>query len=412
MLDSLKNRLSFLKGNILVILVSSGFWNLAGQMVMPFFSLYVLGLGGSYVDIGLISAIGSIAGIFPALIGGYLADTIGRKKIVYTMTFMMGLNELVNAFAPSYQYLFLSATIGAIFGGIRGPAFESITADSTKPDSRALAYAFLAVIPPLFGLFSPYAMGLFIDQYGPVTAIRGGYLFLFIMYLVTTFLRYRYLEETLVLGEEKQNRSIMEIARDLVSDFKYTFHSLPRQLFILLILDLVLTASWGIMDPYIIVYATESIGLSSSQWGSTATFMMLVSLLVRPFAASASDKYGRLKFIRPMQMLYPIIMYAFINSNNYVEVIIIRVIIAVIMSIDTPAWQALRVDYLPKEHRGRFNAVFSVLRPLVWSAGTIIGGSLYQQYTTKTPFHAGIICFTVGAVMTILFLKEPKTREE
>ena len=46
-----------------MVLVSSGFWHLAGQMVMPFYALYVLGLGGSYVDIGLISAVGAIVRI-------------------------------------------------------------------------------------------------------------------------------------------------------------------------------------------------------------------------------------------------------------------------------------------------------------------------------------------------------------
>jgi len=412
MLESLKNRLEFMKGNLWVIMISSGFWNLAGQMVMPFFSLYVLGLGGSYVDIGLISAIGSITRIIPALIGGYLADSIGRKKIVYTMTFLMGFNELVNAFAPSYHYLFLSAALGAIIGGIREPAFSALMADSTKPDSRALAFAILTVIPPLFGLLSPYTMGLLIDNYGIVPAIRGGYMFVFTMYLIATFLRYRYLEETLVIDENRVKKSLSEISRELIDDFKLTLRSLPRELYVFMGLDLALMASWAIMDPYIVVYATETIGLSSSEWGLTITLMTITNLIVRPISANAADRYGRLKFIRPMQILYPIVMYAFILSNNFIEVIIVRVIVAIVMSIDNPAWQALIVDYSPKEHRGRFNAIMSVFRPLIWSAGTIIGGSLIEQYTTKTPFHVSIVCLLMVAISIILFLKEPDSREE
>ena len=105
-------------------------------------------------------------------------------------------------------------------------------------------------------------------------------------------------------------------------------------------------------------------------------------------------------------------MYAFIYSNSFVEVVIVRIIIAVIMSVDTPAWQALLVDYSPKEHRGRFNAIMSVFRPLVWSAGTIIGGSLIEQYTSETPFHVGITCLLMVAISIILFLKEPDSRED
>jgi len=412
MLAYLKNRFDFLKGNLLVIVISSGFWNLAGQMVMPFFSLYVLGLGGSYMDIGVISAIGSITRIIPSLIGGYLADTIGRKKIVYSMTLLMGINELIKAFSPSVNFLFISAALGAIFGGIRGPAFESITADSTKPDSRALAYAVLSVVPPLFGIVSPYVMGLLIDQYGTVSAIRGGYLFVFFMYLVATFLRYRYLEETLVLEGDVEKKSVRESVHELFVDFKFTLRSLPKQLYVFMILDLLLNLSWSIMSPYMIVYGTETIGLSSAQWGSIITFMTVTNLFVRPIAASASDKYGRLKFIRPMLLLYPIIMYAFINSRNYMDVLIIRVLFAIIMSIDSPAFQALMVDYSPKMHRGRFSAVMGIFRPLIWSAGNIIGGGLYQQYSTESPFHVGIICLLFSATLTLIFLKEPEIREE
>lgn len=412
MLGYLKNRFDFLKGNLLVIVISSGFWNLAGQMVGPFFSLYVLGLGGTYVDIGLISAIGSITRIIPSLIGGYLADSIGRKKIVYSMTFLMGLNELINAFSPSVNFLFISAALGAVFSGIRGPAFDSITADSTKPDSRALAYAVLSVVPPFFGLMSPYVMGLLIDQFGTVSAIRGGYLFVFLMYLVATFLRYKYLEETLVLEENVEKKNIMESLRELIVDFKLTLRSLPKQLYVFMILDLLLNLSWSIMNPYMIVYGTETIGLSSSQWGSIITFMTITNLIVRPFAASASDKYGRLKFIRPMLLLYPITMFAFINSKNYMDVLIIRVAFAIFMSIDSPAFQALIVDYSPKMHRGRFNALMGIFRPLIWSVGNIVGGGLYQQYSTESPFHVGIVCLFISAILTLLFLKEPEFREE
>jgi hypothetical protein len=56
------------KGNLGVMILSSGIWMLAGQLVYPFRSLYILHLGGSYFHIGLISAIGAITGIVRACI--------------------------------------------------------------------------------------------------------------------------------------------------------------------------------------------------------------------------------------------------------------------------------------------------------------------------------------------------------
>ena len=150
------SRWAILRGNIGVMLLSSGLWNLAGAMTWPFWALYVLELGGSHLDIGLISALGAVTRIVPTLLGGYIADKIGRKKILYSMSFLVAVNELFIAYAPSYKFLYITAFLEALFHGFRNPAFMSIIADSTTPDNRALTFSLWQVVPPLFGIISPY----------------------------------------------------------------------------------------------------------------------------------------------------------------------------------------------------------------------------------------------------------------
>ena len=70
------------------------------------------------------------------------------------------------------------------------------------------------------------------------------------------------------------------------------------------------------------------------------------------------------------------------------------------------------MDYAPKAHRGRFNAVLNVMRPLLWSGGAILGGYLYQVYSSRATFMVGIGALTVGAVASLLFLREPEEREK
>lgn len=114
MSDRSEKRWAFLRGNIGVMILTSRIWTLAGSMVGPFFSLYVLELGGNYVDIGLISAIGAVANIVPTLLGGYLADSVGRKKMVYTMSFLLSFNHLLYAFAPRYEFLLIAVASNSI----------------------------------------------------------------------------------------------------------------------------------------------------------------------------------------------------------------------------------------------------------------------------------------------------------
>ena len=393
-----------------MMLLSAGVWNLAGQMTMPFYSLYVLGLGGDYVDIGIISAINAVVRVIPTFLGGYLADTVGRKRIVYSMTFLLAFNELINAFAPSYQLLFLSAALGALIGGVRDPAFNSILADSTTPSVRAISYALWNIVPPLFGLFSPYAVGVLMDRYGTVVALRWAYIFVFCMGLITATLRYKFLEETMDAGGGTK-LDLRTVVREIVEDFRVTVAFLPRQLWVFFGIDLLFILGWAMIDPFTVTFAKEVVGVSSTQWGLQMMLWSLVSILVKLPAARASDLYGRLKFIKPTVLFYPVIILCLTRARSFQDVLIIRMAVAVLSSIDTPAWQALYIDYLPQEHRGRFSALRSLGWTVVWSTGGIVGGYLYQELSKETPFLLGSGLLLLGALGFLVLVREPERRE-
>jgi len=153
------------------------------------------------------------------------------------------------------------------------------------------------------------------------------------------------------------------------------------------------------------------VGVSSAQWGFQLMMWTLVNIVVRIPSARASDLYGRLKFIKPTVLLYPIMIFMFTNARSFRDVLMIRMAIAVLGSIDGPAWQALYADYAPKEHRGRFNALLSLSWTVVWSTGGIIGGYLYQKHAKGTPFMLGSRLLLLGAVAFLLAVREPESRE-
>ncbi|MGD2200561.1 MAG: MFS transporter [Candidatus Bathyarchaeota archaeon] len=411
MLDNPSGRWAILKGNIGIMLLSSGLWNLAGAMTWPFYSLYVLELGGSHVDIGFISALGAIARILPTLFGGYLADALGRKKILYTMSFILATNELIRAFAPSYTFLYVAVVVESLAGGFRGPAFMSILADSTTADNRALSYSLWQVVPPLFGLFSPYLIGLVIDSRGVLLAMRWAYIFTFAMGLIASFLRYRYIEETLTIRREV-NGDPGSAVREIIAEFKETISSLPMQLWIFLAIDFVFTFAWALSEPYFVTYANEEASLTASQWGLISMLVTVTRTIITPPAALASDRYGRLKFILPCMFLWPAGFYLFGNSRGFQAILLARLLIAVSGSIGSPAWDALFTDYAPKEHRGRFSAIADIFWSLIWGAGNIAGGAIYQGYSKSVIFEMGAALLIIGALAAWLKMSEPKEREE
>ncbi|MCD6263646.1 MFS transporter [Candidatus Bathyarchaeota archaeon] len=407
-----ESRWAFLKGNIGVMILTSGIWSLAGAMTWPFFSLYVLGLGGTYVDIGLISAVEAMVRILPTFIGGYLADSVGRKRMVYSMSFLLSLNQLLYAFAPHYRFLLLPAALNALWSGLRDPAFSAIIADSTRPENRALSYAVWNIVPPLFGLLSPYLSGLLMDRYGVVRAMRWAYLAVFATSLIASLLRYKLLEETLPSEAAGAGMSLRTAVGELLSDFRRTVRSLPRQLWVFFAVDFTFNFAGSLCGPYFVTYATEEIGLTAAQWGFISTILTLISTGVRLPAAWASDRYGRLKFMLPCMFLWPVTFFLFANAKDFSQVMAARAAMTVLDSVGVPAWQAFFVDLSPREHRGRINAIASVSWAIIGSAGSVAGGALYEGFSARAPFLVTAALQFIGAVVALLTFREPSRREE
>jgi MFS family permease len=402
---------SIIKGNLGVMLLSAGLWNIAGQMTWGFFSLYVLALGGSYFDVGIISAVGSIASILPTFFGGYLADRLGRKWMVYSMSFLIAFTELIRAFAPEYSWLIVAAILGSIFHGLRDPSFQSIIMDSTDPQNRAVGYALWTVVPSLFGVFSPYVIGVLIDQHGTQVAMRWAYLAVFAAGMLSSFIRYRYLDETLTEGNKKDVK-LRSAVNELLSDFKFTLRYLPRQLWIFLVTDMFFTLGWAICDPYYVTYATEVVHLTGAQWGLVMTSWTIINTLLRLPAARASDKYGRVVFMFPAMFMWAICFFTFIYTRSFAQVLIVRGVLAISSSVGDPAWLAMFGDYSPREHRGRFNAIRSVLWSVIWGFGNVLGGFLYQSFSKQSPFIVGAGIQFIMALVALKFIKEPEMRQE
>jgi len=415
---------SLLRGNIGIMMLTSGIWTFGGQMTWPFWSLYVLHLGGSYFHIGLLSAVGSVVGIIPALFGGYLADTIGRKRMVYSMSFILSAATLIYLAAPSWHWLIPAVVLEFAAAGLRGPAFNALIADSTVADSRAESYALTHIVPPLFGIFSPYIIGVFMDRLGVVPAQRSAFIVLFVGSLAASLLRFRLLRETLP-AEARERIKASKIFGETFSGIRETVRTMPRQLWVLTVMGVLFGFGTAVGGLFWVTYATEDvINLTNAQWGLISTSNMLVSTVVSlPFARLA-DRKGRLKLVLPSMLLTPIAIVAFVYSRSFLQVLAVGVSTTVLGSMSASASQALFTDHSPREHRGRINSLWSVIGTMqtftirgmsgsaLGATGNLLGGFLYGNISKASPLllEAGMV--TSAAALGLLFLKEPEERAE
>jgi MFS family permease len=408
------------RGNLGVMMVSAGLWTFSGQLVWPFQSIFVLRLGGSYFHIGLIAAIGAIAGILPNLLGGYLADTLGRRKMIISMSFLVSLNTLIFYFAMDWRWLIAGSIINSVAIGLRQPAFTSIIADSTKEDSRAQGFALWAIVPPFFGIISPFFMGVLMEQHGDLPMLRLGYLTLFLVSFIASSIRFFFLKDTITRVDLKENTPRTTVW-NIINSLRESISILTRPLWILGLMGLFFGLGAAIGGPYWVTYATQDVlGLSLSQWGLIAAANNLTSTVVSLPLGRIADRKGRLKLLIPSITITPLAILAFTQSQGFIPTLIISVLITVLGSMGMSSGQALFTDLTKKEYRGRINALWNVagtmqsfrigVSPgsLLGATGNLLGGFLYENVGKAVPLYlqSGLIGLT--AITGMKYLSEPE----
>lgn len=425
MMKIIKKSRGLLSSNIRVMMISAGLWRIGGGMAWAFFSIYVLQLGGDYIHIGIISAVSAIVSLIPAFFGGYLADTVGRKKMVYSMSYLLAFNSVIYLFAQNWKWLLVGRTLDSIFNGLRNPAMQAILADSTTTENRARSFGMWQTIPPIFGLLSPRVTGILIDSIGFIPAQKIAYFVLLLSSSIGAYLRHRFLTETLP-SDAVEKVTPLTIVKETFNDFKETREVITKQLWILIIIGIIFKFGVSIGTIYFATFAIEDmIHLSASQWGLINTISILVGILVSMPSARLVDRYGRLKMVQTSLVLTPVAMLSFTYSRGFNQTLLAYTIITILGSVGSVASQALFTDLSPRIHRGRIIALTTVIGgttnynslmggggTIIGAAGNLVGGFLYQEGTYMFPMilMAGVVELT--ALLAIIFVKEPKEKEE
>ncbi len=397
-----------LRGNLGVLILSSGIWNVASGLANPYFSLYVLALGGSYFEVGLTSAIGNFFMILPLILAGSLTDIIGRKKIVVYLGFLLSFVYIIFSQAPSWEFLLLGQSLNNLISGFRSPAFSSLVADSTEPDDRVLAIALQQRIPQAMRLLSPILGGYFIDQLGILTAMRWFYIITFFACIATHLIRHIYLKETFT----PEDRDLIDGLKSTLTEIKELSSRVSRQALFLIIVNAILHLALMTSSSYWVIYATDDVvGLTASEWGLITIVQDIVMILFTIVFSLAADKYGKFRFVLASLLLTPITIALFPFSSTFTEILLLRAAFSLFISMRTAAFSAMSIDYSPQAFRGRLNAFQSFAsRPMI-IAGSLLGGHIYQNLSKSAPFFITATVMVWVGIAFFLLIKEPKIKE-
>ena len=349
-------------------------------------------------------------GMYFVFVNQYMADRIGRKKILAFTCFGMAFASLMMILSTSFimfivflflLYLFFSSDVWMIY------------INEECPDDKRAIWANIIVSGGIIGVFlSSILRGVFITETSPVGAWRGLSWFAVILGFLCMILVLFTLKETSTYLEHKELDK-KEKAPSFTENVKALFKSSRKNEYIV-ILFLALTN--GLSYLFCIVgqeYMRTQGGLSESQVNTM--ILITASLILAGYITSGitGDKIGRKFVLYFWSLLYPI--FVIILVTLVMAGMGTNIITWIFFGLIYSAWWGLiggirivTVEIVPTDKRGTAGGLRGFISALGITSGLLLGGIVVFFLGLGMAFILFSIPLFINIPLIYKYIKETK----
>lgn len=400
---------SFMRGNLLTLIISWLFVFFTFSMTFSFESPFFRELGAPPTVIGLMGSVGAMVLGLVRIPGAYIADKYGRRQIIVTMTFVIAFSFIFYIFAPDWRFVLIGMIISNL-ALIYQPALDAILADSVPPEKRGMGYAATNVIPNIPAIVAPAIAGFLVEKYGIIPGMRIVYTIIFFCMLAAALIRMLFLRETL---EHPQKINLGELAgafKNSLSAIGEAWRDMPTTLRFVTVAFLVSAFEDPMFRMFTALYVFDVINVAKMEWGFVNTASIAVTLILGFPLGKVVDKIGRKKSILTAYTLFIPSTILFMSARSFPQLLVVYLMFATGGCLIMPAYNALLADLIPKEKRGRIMGTIVTLNILATVPASALGGFLYG-FAPAYPFILTMILGVTVSLIILFTVHDPKKKE-
>jgi MFS family permease len=352
-------------------------------------------MGADPSELGILFSTLFIASSLALFIGGMMADRFGRKFPIISGGALSSLFFFASASVSDWKILsILLFFFGTCFSFLQGTSPQLIIAESTSERERAKALGNWAVYGKIGPLVGPILGGIF----APLE-LRSLLLLNSIAVAVMTAIRAISLRETFVYSSEGAKR--------IKSAIRF---SKSRNLFLFLYACIILSFAGGLTYAFIPLFAKDFINMSTAQIGIMFSVTSLAMLISSIPSGKIIEILGPKRTLIITYFLTCIINIPWIYSPISFIAICLSAISNACLGIGEVAYQTAIVKMTLQEMRGRIMGTFDAIYVVTYSAGSVIGGWIWENISPYILFWtAGLLGIPVALAMSLVKIDQPAT---
>lgn len=392
-----------INGNARACLMLEPMFIIPYSLFVTYASVYMLMIGLSEMEIGLITSIGLFVQIFASFISGFLTDKLGRKRALLIFDlFSWSVATLLWAVSQNFWFFLIAAIING-FQKVPHIAWTCLIVEDTEPSKRSVVYTILQFISVVGGLFAPIA-GILVAQLTMVPAVRIMYVLAFISMTLMFIIRHLTTTESELGIRKREEFGEMKIGR-LLSEYVRTVRDIARNKKLLIIFFVYVLFQFQLVmqNTYLSIYLVDVLSFQDSTiaiFPAISSFCMLILLVVvvPRLKQERHEGYMVLGFALSIAALLLLITA---KQGDVVVIGISTILLAAGLLFANPYLETAVANEMEDDNRANMFSILQVVVLLFISPAGIIGGITYN-IDPKIPFLLMIIALVFSMVLILL----------
>jgi MFS family permease len=404
--------------------------NMAGGSTSPLIPLFVTeGLGGSVAQVGLISAVSSLAAVPSNILWGNLSDAAKKRRAFVLIGFAgLALAHLMMAFSINFsQYLIANAVLG-LLSTAAAPVGTVLILESFKQEEWAKRlgdFSKIGGIGWVVGLtVGTVWIAAFSHSAEPVLTMRALFILAAGLSLVSMFLAYRWVPDPeAVLDRSQINGSILHIPLYVFERARYLPHrmihvlrvssrnmrleNIPANLRLYYVYTMIVFTGFLTFYVGLPIFLKQYVGMSSTEvfiiyLASSAASAITYSQAGR-WASSLGSKRMQTISVTGRMVLFPSFFLVTLLGLSHAALLVVFCVLHALVGF---CWANIAVSgnhivssICYKEHRAEATGLYSAVQGGANVAGALIGGLIAQQMGYSVVFVISSMFLVAGLVL-------------